>query len=131
MATNEGTAGFYCEILLWNKKFWTGNSIMSLKLSRPGIPNEDDRLEKCSEILRTWNQFKHVLWFMNSRSGRPRTGRSQQNIDRVQQLLIDNPRGISGRRNGLGLPHATFSRIISKDLKWHPDKTRMRHELNR
>ena len=45
----------------------------------------------------------------SGRSGRPRTGRSQQNIDRVQQLLIDNPRGVSGRRNGLGLPQATFS----------------------
>ena len=69
---------------------------------------------------------------MNSgRFGRPRTGRSQQNIDRVQQLLIDNPRGggVSGRRNGLGLPQATFSRIISKDLKWHPYKMRMHHAL--
>ena len=28
-ATNEGSACFYCETLLCNKKFWTGNSIIS------------------------------------------------------------------------------------------------------
>jgi hypothetical protein len=62
-------------------------------------------------------------------SGRRRTGRSNENIDRVQEALEENPRGIVCRRNGLGLTRATFNRIVSLDLKWHPYKIRVRHEL--
>ena len=51
-------------------------------------------------------------------SGRPRSGRSQENIDRVQDLLENNPRGITCRRNGLdkrfyGLfTHSWFSKNL-------------------
>ena len=48
------------------------------------------------------------------RSGRQRTGRSQVNIEAVQNALEDrqNYHQISCRRNGLGLPSATFNRIV-------------------
>ena len=62
-------------------------------------------------------------------SGRKRTGRSNDNIDRVQEALENNPKGIACRRNGLGLSPSTFNRIVKKDLKWHPYKIRVRHEL--
>ena len=62
-------------------------------------------------------------------SGRPRSGRSVENIDRVQEALEENPRGVVCRRNGLGLSRATFNRIVRIDLKWHPYKIRVRHEL--
>ena len=48
------------------------------------------------------------------RSGRQRTGRSQVNIEAVQNALEDrqNHGQISCRRNGLGLQSATFNRIV-------------------
>ena len=63
------------------------------------------------------------------RSGRPKSGRSNENIDRVQETLKDNPDNIACRRNGLGLSKSTFNRICKIDLKWHPYKMRERHEL--
>ena len=56
-------------------------------------------------------------------------GRSQENIDVVQEELINNPDGISCRRNNSGLPSATFNRIVRVDLKWHPYKIQRRHQL--
>ena len=52
-------------------------------------------------------------------SGRNRSGRSEQNIERVHQLLQENPH-VSCRRNGLELPPATFNRIVRLDLNYHP-----------
>ena len=49
--------------------------------------------------------------------GRPRTGRSQENIDRVQELLGDNPRGVSSCRNGLGISQSSFVRILVAPLQ--------------
>ena len=61
--------------------------------------------------------------------GRPRSGYSAENIDRVQEPLEEDPRGVVCQRNGLGLSMSTFNRIVRIDLKWHPYKTRVRHEL--
>ena len=82
-------------------------------------------MEKCEKILRTWARLNRN----SGHSGHPRTGRSQENIDRVQELLADNPRGVSSRRNGLGISQSSFVRIVKDDLKWHPCKTRVRHQL--
>ena len=82
--------------------------------------------------------WKNVTKYLNygtslnrnvSNSGRKRTGRSDENVNLVQQALEDHPRDISCRRNGLGLPSATFNRIVKLDLKWHPYRIRRRHEL--
>ena len=53
------------------------------------------------------------------RSGRPRTGRSQENIELVREAVEINPR-ISSRRNGSGIPHSTFNNITRNDLHLHP-----------
>ena len=63
------------------------------------------------------------------RSGRKRTGRCQENINTVQEALENNPRGISCRKSELNLPSATFNRIVSKDLNWHPYRMQRRHGL--
>ena len=46
----------------------------------------------------------------------------------VREHLQNNPQ-VSARRNGLGLPSATFNRITRLDLRWHPYRIRIRHEL--
>ena len=62
-------------------------------------------------------------------SGRKHTGRSQDNIDAVQEELINNPDGVTCWVNNLGLSSATFNRIVKIDLKWHPYKIQRRHQL--
>ena len=62
-------------------------------------------------------------------SGRKRTGRSPENIDAVQTAPQNNPSGLSCRVNTLGLPSATFNRIVRVDLRWHPYKMHLRHHL--
>ena len=53
-------------------------------------------------------------------SGRRRTGRSEANVEAVRQRLLEYPTGTSARRNGVGLPSATFNRITRLDLRQHP-----------
>ena len=64
----------------------------------------------------------------NGRSGRRRTVRTQENIDRVRQALEINP-SISTRRNDLQLTQSSVHRIICHELKWHPYKIHVQHDL--
>jgi len=59
-------------------------------------------------------------------SGRRRTGRSAENIERVRNAIELNPSCI---RNGLGLSPATFNRITRQDLNFHSHVMKRRHEL--
>ena len=49
-------------------------------------------------------------------SGRRRTALSEENIERVKNMLENNPRNTSARRNGIGLSAATFNRITHDKL---------------
>jgi len=60
-------------------------------------------------------------------SGRPRTARSQNAYDRVNQALANNPR-ISARRNGTGVSKSTFNRITN-DFKLYPYQMVRLHSL--
>ena len=55
----------------------------------------------------------------NGRSGRSKTARTAVNIRRVRRSL-DRNGNTSSRRNGLSIPKSSFSRIIRKDLNFHP-----------
>ena len=80
-------------------------------------------MEKCQK----YTDYGTSLYRNSGHSGRPETGRSQENINRVHELLVDNPRGVSSRRNGLEISQSSFVRIVKYDLKWHPYKMRVRH----
>ncbi|KAF2357615.1 Protein of unknown function DUF4817 [Trinorchestia longiramus] len=62
------------------------------------------------------------------RSGRKRTGRSEENVRIVQGALTENPQ-ISARKSGLDVTKSTFNRIMTLDLKWHPYKMHVRNKL--
>ena len=61
--------------------------------------------------------------------GRHKTSRTPANINAVQEVLDENPTGVSCRRNGLGLSSACFNRIVRSDLNWHPYKIHINHQL--
>ena len=62
------------------------------------------------------------------RSGRPRTQRNVENIETVRQHLLNEPT-LSTRRNGTNFSQTTFHRIVKHDIKWHPYRIHVRHEL--
>ncbi|KAF2363424.1 Protein of unknown function DUF4817 [Trinorchestia longiramus] len=65
----------------------------------------------------------------NGRSGRKRTGRSEENVRIVQGALTENPQ-ISARKIGLDVTRSMFNRIMTLDLKWHPYKMHVRKAKN-
>ena len=62
-------------------------------------------------------------------SGRQKTGRSEANVAAVRVLLEEIPRGVSCRRNPVEVSKSTFNRITRLDLRWHPYRMHVRHEL--
>ncbi|KAL0830466.1 hypothetical protein ABMA28_002631 [Loxostege sticticalis] len=64
------------------------------------------------------------------KSGRPRTGRSAENIDAVREYVEECPETSTRRRaTQLGISRRTLQRILVKDLKMFPYKTQMTHQL--
>ena len=47
----------------------------------------------------------------------------------MRQRLVEHPTGTSARRNGVGLPHATFNMITKLDLHMHPYRMHIRQQL--
>ncbi|KAF2348469.1 Protein of unknown function DUF4817 [Trinorchestia longiramus] len=64
------------------------------------------------------------------RTGRKRTGRSEENVRIVQGALTENLQ-ISARKSGLDVTKSTFNRIITSDVKWHPYKMHVRKQTPR
>ena len=62
-------------------------------------------------------------------SGRRRTARSEENIAVVRDLLEENPRNVSARRNPVAISSSGFNRITRLDLRWHPYRMHVWHEL--
>ena len=79
--------------------------------------------------VRKFSQHGTTLNRNKGNSGRSRTGRSEANIEAARQRLADHPTGTSARRNGVGLPSATFNRITRLDLNMHPYRMHIRHQL--
>ena len=63
------------------------------------------------------------------RSGRPKTARSANNIQRVRESLTHNPRQSSRRNDLANITKSSFNRIARLDLKFHPYKIQRRHKL--
>ena len=99
----------------------TQNSTAVQEAFRAQFPERDPPPR--STILRNFRKYQATGTSLNRNrvnSGRPRTGRSDENIQAVRHLLQQNPRNVSARRNGLGIPSATFNRITRLDLAWPP-----------
>lgn len=55
------------------------------------------------------------------RSGRPRTSRTDENIDAVAQSVCVNPALFTRKRSSaLNVPRTSLQRILKKDLHLHP-----------
>lgn len=64
------------------------------------------------------------------RSGRPRTSRTEENIDVVKQSIRENPTQSTRKRSSaLNLSRTSLQRILKKDLLLHPYKIQLVQEL--
>ena len=80
------------------------------------------------KLIQKFHRLETVLNQNGGNSGRLRTARTPESIDRVQQALAKNP-CLSSRRNDLELSQTTFNEITRIDLAYHPYRMRIRHAL--
>ena len=82
-----------------------------------------DRQPPCinsiKKIVKKFQQHGTVENLNALKSGRNRTIRIGEVIDRVEDALHNNPQ-MSSRRNGLGLSKSSFNNITRLDLNFHP-----------
>lgn len=82
-------------------------------------------------ILKTFRKFQDkgtILNLNKGNSGRLKTGRTPENINRIHDMLVEDPR-VSTRRNETGLSRCTVNRIIRKDLNWFPYRIEEHQQL--
>ena len=79
--------------------------------------------------VRKYSEAGTSLNLNKGNSGRRRTTRSEENIAAVRDLLQQNPGNVSARRNPLPISRTGFNRITRLDLRWHPYRMHVRHEL--
>ena len=79
------------------------------------------------ENVLKYHNFGTSLNRNKGNSRRSKTARTEENITQVRNLLQNDPRNVSARRNGLGISPATFNRITRQELRWHPCRIIVRH----
>ncbi len=83
-------------------------------------------------IWRNVQKYQKVGTSLNlnkGNSGKRKTGRSEANVAAVRVLLEETPRGVSCCRNPVEVSKSTFNRITRLDLRWHPYRMHVWHEL--
>ena len=80
------------------------------------------------QIVRKFGEHGTILNRNKGNSGRSRIQRTEDNIERVRQLIEENPRW-SVRRNGTGLSQSSFYRILKNDIEAYPCKIQIKHQL--
>ncbi len=113
------------------KTFFETRSVAAVQLAfRDRFPERDPPAKKTIwQNVKKYRENGTSLNLNKGRSGRPRTGRSEDNIAAVRVVMELNPANASARRNGIGLPSATFNRITRLDLRFHPYRMHVRHQL--
>ena len=79
------------------------------------------------ENVRKYQNAGTSLNLNKGNSGR-RTIRTAENIDAVKDLLQQDPHA-SARRNPIQISRSSFNRITKHDIKWHPYRIHVRHDL--
>ena len=78
--------------------------------------------------VRKFNEHGSILNRNKGNSGRKITQITENNIAIVQRAITENP-AISVRHNETNLSKSTFHRILKKDIRLHPYKMQIKHEL--
>ena len=108
----------------------TQNTTAVQNAIRPRFPDRDPPHK--TTILRSVRKYSSQRTSLNlnkGNSGRRRTARIEQNIAAVRTLFEQNRCDVSARRNSAEISSSGFNRITRLDLRWHPYRMHVRHEL--
>ncbi|KAF2355128.1 Protein of unknown function DUF4817 [Trinorchestia longiramus] len=78
--------------------------------------------------VRKFNEHGSISNRYKGNSGRKIIQRTENNIAIVQRAISENPTTFV-RRNETNLSKSTFHRILKKDIRLHPYKMQIKHEL--
>lgn len=95
-----------------------------------GLHNFDDT--PALQTIKNWvAKFEETGSTLDKpRLGRPRTSRTEQNIDTVAQSIRENPTQSTRKRSSaLNVSRTSLQRILKKDLLMHPYKIQLVQEL--
>ncbi|KAF2348741.1 Protein of unknown function DUF4817 [Trinorchestia longiramus] len=113
------------------------NNVYAEKKSLKEVQNEfEQRFPKRSSptkktVWKTVNKFRAhgtILNLTKGSSGRLKTLRTNENIERVRQVITENPK-VSKRRNGTELSLSSFQRIVRNDLQYYPYRAKVKQQL--
>ncbi|KAF2369146.1 Protein of unknown function DUF4817 [Trinorchestia longiramus] len=82
-------------------------------------------------VWKTVNKFRThgtVSNLNKENSGRLKTLRTNENIERVRQVITENPK-ISKRKNGTELSSPSFQRIVRNDLQYYPYRAKVKQQF--
>src|SRR6185437_8519161 len=84
-----------------------------------------------NELLKKHNETGSVLNDQKGKSGRPKSARNQENIERVRLANIENRQTATRRLSAeLNLPRSSLRRILKQDLKLFPYHIQNRQALS-
>lgn len=116
-------------IFMVSKYFETKSFVVTIEEFRRQFPGREPPTKMT--IFRNVKKYKNNGSSLNlnkGRSGRPRTTRTDANIERVREVFTENP-NLSTRRNPVEVSQSSISRILRLELRWHPYKIHVRQEL--
>ncbi|KAF2360603.1 Protein of unknown function DUF4817 [Trinorchestia longiramus] len=113
------------------------NNVYAERKSLKEVQNEFERrfFERSSPTKKTsWNtvnKFRTHGTISNLNkdiSGRLKTVRTNENIERVRQVTTENPK-VPKRRNGTELSSSSFQRIVRNDLQYYPYRAKVKQQF--
>lgn len=112
------------------KKYYETKSYQSVQEAfRQAFPDRNPPAKSTIQHnLRKYEEDGTSLNVNKGRSGRRRTVRTPESIERVRVLLGEQQQ-VSCRRNRIGMSKSSFNLLTRNDLRWHPYKIHVVQEL--
>ncbi|KAF2345954.1 Protein of unknown function DUF4817 [Trinorchestia longiramus] len=114
------------------QRIFINNVYVKRKSLKEGQNELEQRFpERSSPTKKTVNKFRTRGTISNlnkGNSGPLKTVRTNENIERVRQVITENPK-VSKRRNGTELSSSSFQRIARNDLQYYPYRAKVKQQL--
>ena len=122
---------FLCRNLLWTKSFCAAQRRFRWKFQCRHYPDK-------RSVHRWAQKFREHRTALNlnakdkrvTYSGRPKSARSQENIDGIRDSVVRSPRkSLRCHSQELGINRESIRRILVKDLQLYPYRIQIKHKL--
>ena len=122
---------FFCRNVLWDQILLCSTKRLSPKVPMSPLSWQTFNLSVDPEILGTWTVLNlNAKGKRDTYSGRPKSARSQENIDAIRDSLGRSPRKSLRRHSQeLGINRESIRRILVKDLQLYLYRIQIKHKL--